>query len=97
VLERYRRKNRKRRGGDITAEPYTMAEIANRDGFRCGLCHRKVDMRLSGLCPRGPTIDHVIPLSISRDDTRANVQLAHRVCNVAKGARIISQQLALIG
>lgn len=92
-----RRKNIKRRGGDIISEPYTLAEIAERDGRRCGLCGREVDMRLSGMLPDGPTIDHIVPLSISRDDTRPNVQLAHRACNVRKGARDGGQQLALIG
>ena len=68
--EANRRKNIKRRGADITSEPYTLTEIAERDGFRCGLCRRKVNMRLSGMHPKGPTIDHIIPLSVSRDDTR---------------------------
>lgn len=96
-LEVWRRKNVKRRADDIISEPYTLAEIARRDGLRCGLCHRKVDMRLSGLHPKGPTIDHIIPLSISRDDTRRNVQLAHRACNVAKHTRAVGEQLLLIG
>jgi 5-methylcytosine-specific restriction endonuclease McrA len=96
-LERWRRKNRKRRGPDIISEPYTLAEIAARDGYRCGLCRRKVNMALKNPHPQAPTIDHVIPLSISRDDTRVNVQLAHRGCNVAKGVRAVGEQLALIG
>jgi hypothetical protein len=95
--ERWRQKNRQRRGDDIISEPYVLAEIAKRDRFRCGLCHRKVNMRLSGLHPQGPTIDHIIPLVISRDDTRANVQLAHRRCNVAKHTRAVGEQLLLFG
>lgn len=79
------------------AVPYTLAEIARRDGFRCGLCDRKVDMNLSGMVRKGPTIDHVVPLSISRDDRRTNVQLAHRFCNLSKGAKVGNIQLALIG
>lgn len=91
-------KNAKRRQGILgDPKPYTRAEIAARDGYRCGLCHRKVDMRLSGLHPKGPTIDHIIPLSVSRDDRRTNVQLAHRFCNLSKGARVANEQLTLIG
>lgn len=97
ALERTRRKNRKRRHDGIISEPYTVAGIAERDGYRCGVCRRKVDMGLSGLHPRGPTIDHIVPLVISRDDTRTNVQLAHRDCNMAKWARDGGQQLLLIG
>ena len=47
--------------------------------------------------PQAPTIDHIFPISVSRDDTRANVQLAHRRCNIRKGARGGGEQLALIG
>lgn len=79
------------------ATPYTLAEIALRDTFRCGLCGGKVDMSLSGMTSEGPTIDHVVPLSVSRDDRRANVQLAHRFCNLSKGARTGEVQLAPIG
>lgn len=96
-LERARRKNRKRRYVGIVHEPYTLAQIAERDGFRCGLCRRKVDMRLKNPHPMAPTIDHIIPLIFSMDDTRVNVQLAHRSCNTAKGARCGGEQLALIG
>lgn len=96
-LEAYRRKNRRRRAADVTSETYTLAEIAARDRFRCGLCQRKVDMSKASPHPRSPTIDHIVPLSISRDDTRANVQLAHRDCNTRKGVRAMGEQLALIG
>lgn len=96
-LEAWRRKNRRRRGGISRSESYTLAQIAARDGHRCGLCRLKVDMLLVNPDPMAPTIDHVVPLSISGDDTRANVQLAHRRCNVAKGARGGGEQLALLG
>lgn len=79
------------------SEPYTLAEVAERDGDRCGLCGRKVDMRRRNPHPLAPTIDHVLPISRGGDDTRANVQLAHRACNIAKGARGGGEQLALIG
>lgn len=46
--------------------------------------------------PKAPTIDHVVPLAEGGHDTRANVQLAHFLCNSIKG-RGGSQQLALIG
>ena len=46
--------------------------------------------------PSAPTIDHIVPWSISKDDTRANVQLAHFICNSRKWTRG-SQQLALFG
>lgn len=91
-------KNRRRRAvkRQADAEPYTTAEIAERDRFRCQLCRRKVNMQLRSPHPRSPTIDHVIPIVEGGGDVRANVQLAHRDCNTRKGARG-SQQLALVG
>jgi len=89
-----RRRRARRRGGQ--AERYTLAEIASRDRWRCGLCHRRVQPDLDYLDPSSATIDHVVPLSVGGDDTRANVQLAHRACNIRKHNRG-SQQLALIG
>lgn len=89
-----RRRRAAKRGG--TSEPYTLAQIAARDGNRCQLCRRTVNMTLAGPHPKAPSIDHVVPLVEGGDDTRANVQLAHFGCNSSKGVRG-SQQLALVG
>ena len=89
-----RRRRALRRGA--TSEPYTLTEIAERDGHRCGLCRRKVKMTLRPPDPRSPAVDHIVPLSRGGDDVRANVQLAHMGCNSAKGNRG-SQQLVLVG
>lgn len=97
--ERNRANCRRRRALKLGAasEPYTLAEIAERDRFRCGLCRRKVDMELPGPYDMSPSIDHIVPLSRGGDDTRANVQLAHWICNTRKGNRGGNEQLALIG
>jgi len=96
--ERWQAKNRRRRAAKRgkPSEPYTLAEIAERDRHRCQLCRRKVNMTLKAPRPKSPTIDHVIPIADGGDDTRANVQLAHFGCNSSKGARGL-QQLALVG
>lgn len=46
--------------------------------------------------PKAPTIDHIIPLAVGGDDTRANVQLAHFLCNSLAGATG-TKQAALFG
>lgn len=61
--------------------------IADRDGYVCGLCHLDVDMTLQSPDPGSPSIDHIRPLARGGDDTKANVQLAHRLCNQRKGDR----------
>lgn len=71
----------------VRSEPYALAEIAKRDGYRCGLCGKRVAMGLAVPYPDAPTIDHIVPISVSGDDTRANVQLAHFLCNSMAGAK----------
>ena len=92
--EKCRRRRVLKRGGAV--EPYTLVEITQRDGHRCQLCRRKVNMAIQHPDPKSPSIDHVIPVTEGGDDVRANVQLAHLGCNSSKGARG-SQQLALVG
>jgi 5-methylcytosine-specific restriction endonuclease McrA len=67
-----------------------------RDGWRCHLCRRPIDRRLSGHDPMGPTIDHLVPLSAGGEHSYANVAAAHRRCNTRRGTRGAAQ-LALIG
>lgn len=90
-----RHKNRRRTGRRAGA--YTLLGIASRDGWRCGLCRRKVDARLSSRDDWGPTIDHILPISVGGLDEPANVQLAHRFCNLSKGNRPRNDQLRLVG
>lgn len=87
--ERVRANSAKRRAVKlgVESEPYSLAEIALRDGVRCGLCLERVDMRLSGSDVWGPTIDHIVPISKGGADVKANVQLAHRRCNLNKGSK----------
>ena len=55
---------------------------------RCWLCGHPVDRTLPGAHPQGPTVDHIIPLSRGGNPLdRNNARLAHRRCNVTRGAR----------
>jgi len=87
----WRRKNTQRRGARKTGDRFTLAQIAERDGNRCHLCDRKVDMGLSGDHKHGPTIDHLVPISKGGADVESNVALAHRSCNCARGNRGVVQ------
>lgn len=51
----------------------------------CGICGKLVDKSLPGTDPKGPTIDHIIPIARGGHPADiSNLQLAHRCCNVAK-------------
>jgi HNH endonuclease len=91
------RRRRKARQRGARTEPYTLAYIAKRDRYRCGLCRKRVAMTKPVPHPKAPTIDHIIPLDAGGDDVKANVQLAHFICNSMKGNRGGGEQLLLVG
>jgi 5-methylcytosine-specific restriction endonuclease McrA len=103
AARRTRRHNERangRRGGAVRLargyERFTLREIAERDGWRCHLCHRSVPDRKYRAKPNDPTIDHLIPLSDGGSHTRVNVALAHNRCNSERSDQGAAQ-LRLVG
>lgn len=84
--KRRERRTRRARLRQIPTDNYTMALIAERDEYTCALCNKAVDMTLLVPHADAPTIDHIIPIALGGHDTTYNVQLAHFMCNVRKGA-----------
>lgn len=68
-------------------EPYSRAEIFERDNWTCQLCGDPLDMTAKSPAPFSPSIDHVVPLVKGGPDTPANVQAAHLVCNCRKNKK----------
>jgi hypothetical protein len=81
--------------GDGTPKVYRL-RIAERDNWRCQLCHRKINRKLKWPHPMSPSLDHILPLSLGGKHEPENVQLAHIRCNSLKGAGG-TDQLRLIG
>ncbi len=48
----------------------------------CGICLEPVD-------PADFHVDHIIPLARGGEHSYANTQVAHPICNVGKGARLL--------
>lgn len=74
--------------------------LVDRDGDRCGICNRPVDITLkSGTrgSRRGPSVDHIVPRSLGGTDDLSNLRLAHWGCNQKRGNRAKNEQLALVG
>jgi 5-methylcytosine-specific restriction endonuclease McrA len=71
--------------------------LGERDGWMCHLCGKSVK-RLAGTAyvPQGATVDHLIPISAGGSHTWDNVSLAHRSCNISRGAKGVAQ-LRLVG
>ena len=89
--ERRRSQWHKRRAlsnGAAGAEMIDRISVYERDGWRCGICFEAVDRELSWPDPLSASLDHVVPLSRGGSHQLTNVQCAHLVCNVRKGARV---------
>lgn len=71
--------------------------IYARDGYRCHICRKPLDMDAEVPAPLAPTIDHLIPLSKGGTHEAANVKAAHYICNVRRGDRVDAVQGLLFG
>lgn len=80
-----------------TGEPVLLAQIAERDRWRCSLCKKAVNPKLKWPHAKSPSLDHVVPLSKGGAHDPSNVALAHLGCNTAKNNRGGGEQLMLIG
>jgi len=76
-------------------EAFTRQDIADRDGWLCGLCCSAIDPGLEWPHPMSPSVDHVVPLALGGEHSMANTQLAHLTCNTRKGVKASGEQLRL--
>lgn len=86
--DRLRLKSAIRKGAIAAGELVQLSDVIDRDGVCCRLCGDPVDLRLKHPDPMSKSMDHVVPLSRGGRHELANVQLAHLVCNMRKGARV---------
>jgi hypothetical protein len=76
---------------DAVSDGHTRREILDRDGWLCQIekCRcpdgRTIDPEARGQW--GQSEDHIVPVSLGGDHTRANCRAAHISCNAARGAR----------
>lgn len=90
------RRHRGRVGRSAVVEQFSTREIAERDGWRCHICGKKVPDRLYKSRPLDPTLDHLVPVSVGGDHVKANVALAHNRCNYER-RQFGEVQLRLVG
>ena len=63
----------------------TLAEVGEREGWRCWLCDEPVDPSMSVNDPRGPSTDSIAAPK-GKKAAKGQERLAHRACNTRKGA-----------
>lgn len=71
--------------------------VCVRDGWRCGLCRRRIGKTYRYPHPRSASVDHIVPLSEGGEHRWTNVQAAHLRCNLLKRTRAMGEQLRLVG
>jgi 5-methylcytosine-specific restriction endonuclease McrA len=82
--DRWADSNSRRRSRIAGAEAFARTEIYERDGWRCGICGKKISRGLKWPHPGSASLDHIIPLSAGGAHSRQNAQSAHLSCNVRK-------------
>jgi len=78
--------SRARKVGAPVIEVFSSTEIYERDGWTCYLCGSPVNRDADCYQPDSPTIDHVTPLALGGEHSRANVRCACFHCNSTKQA-----------
>lgn len=83
-------KRRYDRRGDFKVPDRVRDAIYTRDGWHCQLCGDPVPQGLPHGHKLYPTLDHIIPQSLSDtpDHTPSNLRLAHLICNAKRGNRM---------
>lgn len=80
----------------LVSEKVKSLQVYERDRWICGICHKRVNSKLSFPHPMSASLDHILPLSHGGHHTYVNCQLAHFICNSLK-SDIGSSQLKLFG
>jgi hypothetical protein len=93
----------KRAGRDLYTRRLRSAEkservfrrkVFERDNWTCRLCLKPVDRDAVVPAPLAPTVDHILPLSLTGPHVYANVQTAHFICNSAKAQNVTQLSFA---
>lgn len=88
------RRNFRRRAGGTRI--MSIAELAERDRWRCHLCRQKVSRALAYPDPFSASRDHLVPVADGGSNDPSNLALAHWICNVRRGVGG-TVQLLLVG
>lgn len=84
-----KRRDAQKRGVDgVKTERIKVAHIYDRDAWSCGVCGQRVDKALTYPHLMSASLDHIVPLAHGGTHTKANVQLAHFLCNSKKSDRL---------
>jgi len=67
--------------GKFKISPLRRTKLHERDGWTCMICHEPTSLTYSHADPWSPTLDHIVPRSIVKDDSDDALRTAHALCN----------------
>ena len=67
--------------------PVDLQRLWDVQGDRCPLCGEDIDRTLKWPDPMCASLDHIVPLALGGTHEQSNLQWAHLVCNIRKGAK----------
>ena len=90
-LENRREASRNRRALKYQTQVEAINEkmVYFRDGWKCQICHKRVNKNLKYPNPMSASLDHIMPLNQGGTHTYKNVQLAHLLCNLSKNMYVL--------
>lgn len=77
-------------GSDGAIVSVNRFDVYDRDGWVCQLCGEPVDRAARFPDPFAPSLDHIVPVARGGSHDITNLQTAHVRCNVARGARALT-------
>jgi 5-methylcytosine-specific restriction endonuclease McrA len=86
--EKQQRKAKRRAAkAGVYYEPVNPIKVFERDGWRCQICKKKLNLKHRGtMCDDAPELDHIIPWAQGGEHSYRNTQCACRKCNEEKGS-----------
>lgn len=85
------RHRRRERIDSTSSDRIDPLEVFASNGWVCALCKDAIDPELRHPHPQSASLDHIVPLAALGRHARDNVQAAHLLCNIRKGARILEE------
>ena len=79
-----KRRRRARKYGNGPVDQINALAVYERDGWRCGICGKKVNRKLKHPHPLSVSLDHIVALAKGGTHTIENVQCSHLICNSYK-------------
>lgn len=81
---RHKAKRRAQKKLSPDVRSFDPVDIFERDGWRCGICRKRVNRKLRHPHPMSASLDHIVPLADGGEHTPLNTQCSHLRCNREK-------------